>query len=242
MENNTFYDAPNDYRNYLAHHGVKGMHWGIRHDPVRVGRRKRGKTLMSKLFNTQEHKKKNVNDIKKSLPQPKESSFISALERFGYERKPITFDGLEDKTALLEKNTNGRKVELFTLWDGLMDIRRETSQHSSPYSDKQVANLQKYLVKNQESIKSKIIKDITPAIVNDQYRDGNHSKQEISSILSEGYFSISANASDNRQKYVPATVDLDGGSIYGDHSVTVEVMIDPNTGEIKTNKNFSING
>ena len=24
----TFYDAPNDYRNYLAHHGVKGMKWG----------------------------------------------------------------------------------------------------------------------------------------------------------------------------------------------------------------------
>lgn len=29
----TFYDAPNDYRNYLQHHGVKGMHWGIRKDP-----------------------------------------------------------------------------------------------------------------------------------------------------------------------------------------------------------------
>lgn len=36
----TFYDAPNDYRNYLAHHGVKGMHWGIRHDPQRSNYRK----------------------------------------------------------------------------------------------------------------------------------------------------------------------------------------------------------
>lgn len=29
MSNNTFY-APNDYRNYLEHHGVKGMKWGVR--------------------------------------------------------------------------------------------------------------------------------------------------------------------------------------------------------------------
>ena len=29
MANNTFY-APNDYRNYLEHHGVKGMKWGVR--------------------------------------------------------------------------------------------------------------------------------------------------------------------------------------------------------------------
>lgn len=26
----TFYDSPNDYRNYLCHYGVKGMHWGVR--------------------------------------------------------------------------------------------------------------------------------------------------------------------------------------------------------------------
>lgn len=29
MGNNTFY-APNDYRNYLEHHGIKGMKWGVR--------------------------------------------------------------------------------------------------------------------------------------------------------------------------------------------------------------------
>lgn len=31
--NETFYPI-NDYRNYLAHYGVKGMKWGVRHDRV----------------------------------------------------------------------------------------------------------------------------------------------------------------------------------------------------------------
>lgn len=31
------YEPPNDYRNYLRHHGVKGMRWGIRHDKYRKG-------------------------------------------------------------------------------------------------------------------------------------------------------------------------------------------------------------
>lgn len=34
----TFYDSPNDYRNYLEHHGVKGMKWGVRHDDYRRSR------------------------------------------------------------------------------------------------------------------------------------------------------------------------------------------------------------
>lgn len=29
----TFYDAPNDYRNYLSHHGIKGQQWGVKHGP-----------------------------------------------------------------------------------------------------------------------------------------------------------------------------------------------------------------
>lgn len=45
----TFYDAPNDYRNYLAHHGVKGMKWGVRHDPIRKGRRRK-KGILDKII------------------------------------------------------------------------------------------------------------------------------------------------------------------------------------------------
>lgn len=30
----TFYEAPNDYRSYLQHHGVKGMHWGQRKEYI----------------------------------------------------------------------------------------------------------------------------------------------------------------------------------------------------------------
>lgn len=36
------YKAIESGKDYLAHHGVKGMKWGIRHDPERVGRLKRG--------------------------------------------------------------------------------------------------------------------------------------------------------------------------------------------------------
>lgn len=45
----TFYPK-NDYRNYLEHHGVKGMHWGRRKDYIPHPRmRAHGQTLMSKL-------------------------------------------------------------------------------------------------------------------------------------------------------------------------------------------------
>ena len=39
---NTFYPI-NDYRSYLAHHGVKGMKWGVRHDKYSKYRNNRDK-------------------------------------------------------------------------------------------------------------------------------------------------------------------------------------------------------
>ena len=36
-----YYEAIEKGEEYLSHHGVKGMRWGIRHDPERVGRVKR---------------------------------------------------------------------------------------------------------------------------------------------------------------------------------------------------------
>ena len=36
--------------NYLAHYGVKGMKWGVRHDPERTGRTRRAGSLKGKLY------------------------------------------------------------------------------------------------------------------------------------------------------------------------------------------------
>lgn len=33
MYDNEYYGAPNDYRNYLSHHGIKGQKWGVMHGP-----------------------------------------------------------------------------------------------------------------------------------------------------------------------------------------------------------------
>jgi hypothetical protein len=68
MENNTFYDAPNDYRNYLAHHGVKGMKWGVRKQPVTMlgrlyQRRKMKMATIDKYYGGD--KKKYNEEIKK---------------------------------------------------------------------------------------------------------------------------------------------------------------------------------
>ena len=36
----TYTPTPDYYNNYIAHHGVKGMKWGIRNDPIRTHRKK----------------------------------------------------------------------------------------------------------------------------------------------------------------------------------------------------------
>ena len=37
------YYGANDYRDYLAHHGVVGMHWGIRrYQPYGIGYQRKG--------------------------------------------------------------------------------------------------------------------------------------------------------------------------------------------------------
>lgn len=46
---NTFYPE-NDYRNYLAHYGVKGMKWGIRHDKAtRLVLKRKGKRALNQV-------------------------------------------------------------------------------------------------------------------------------------------------------------------------------------------------
>lgn len=57
------YEAPNDYRSYLAHHGVKGMKWGVRHEQARKARIMKKYGISSKQYDTiraksmQRHKK-----------------------------------------------------------------------------------------------------------------------------------------------------------------------------------------
>ena len=50
----------NDYRSYLAHHGVKGMKWGIRHDRYAKYRKNKDKYVRTnKVLNAMEKTKKN---------------------------------------------------------------------------------------------------------------------------------------------------------------------------------------
>lgn len=53
---NTVYVVRRD--DYLAHHGVKGMKWGVRHDPERVGRTRRASTQTT----SSEKKKRGLSD------------------------------------------------------------------------------------------------------------------------------------------------------------------------------------
>lgn len=46
----TFYNSPNDYRSYLAHHGVKGMKWGVRHEEVRKAKKMKKYGITSKEY------------------------------------------------------------------------------------------------------------------------------------------------------------------------------------------------
>lgn len=65
------YKAIESGKDYLAHHGVKGMKWGIRHDPERVGRLKRGiKKAANTTINSirRARSRKNARAIKSGNP------------------------------------------------------------------------------------------------------------------------------------------------------------------------------
>lgn len=65
------YKAIESGKDYLAHHGVKGMKWGIRHDPERVGRAKKVvKNVGRKIVNSVRsvRSRKNAKAIKSGNP------------------------------------------------------------------------------------------------------------------------------------------------------------------------------
>lgn len=72
MYDNEYYGAPNDYRNYLSHHGIKGQKWGVMHGPpYPLGSHtsamiKKGKKVAAKAKKTYDKKiKPKVNDLAK---------------------------------------------------------------------------------------------------------------------------------------------------------------------------------
>ena len=79
MEYNTF-EAPNDYRNYLCHYGVKGMRWGHRKQYIahpRVGGAANPNTPMSALGGNESL----VDKIKKKRQQKRIEQFNKGMER-----------------------------------------------------------------------------------------------------------------------------------------------------------------
>lgn len=85
----TFYDAPNDYRNYLAHHGVKGMKWGVRHDKPRLGYRR-----YKKLKNTANENFRN-SDAYNALNKRRKMAYSDQLD---------LLDKYDDDELALRKN------------------------------------------------------------------------------------------------------------------------------------------
>ena len=72
MYDNEYYGAPNDYRNYLSHHGIKGQKWGVMHGPpYPLGSHtsamiKKGKKVAANAKKTYDKKiKPKVNDLAK---------------------------------------------------------------------------------------------------------------------------------------------------------------------------------
>ena len=250
--NNTF-EAPNDYRNYLQHHGVKGMHWGIRHDPVRVGRRKRGKTLMSKLFNTEERKKKNINNIKKSLPQTKANEKVTVNDPEGFIKGTTYTKDDSSEYTTYENWVNSKN-------NSTIDIERNTRKTNpkvesvykmSPFSDKEIKNLQVSINKNESKISSMILNNIV-----DNVWSGNRmgfsqkevfdsmnikSKSDVKRLIMEDTMdgsnpfyirAIGSHISTN-PGYITGEFSTGDGMIYGGHMFTKEFVFNPSTGDCR---------
>lgn len=86
-------------QDYLIHYGVKGMKWGVRHDPERTGRR-RGQ----KLKTTSKKKKRKLTDKQKRILKIGATVAVTALSAYGtYKMSAIAEEYTSQMISGIEK-------------------------------------------------------------------------------------------------------------------------------------------
>ena len=124
MEDNTFYPK-NDYRTYLQHHGVKGMHWGQRKEYVahpRVGGAANPNTSMSALGGQSLGDKiraKREAKYKKNLELAKRRAEVKRLKKA---RK-------DPRYHQLQRDMNRKANEAFDKFDNDAKYRKQVQKY-----------------------------------------------------------------------------------------------------------------
>lgn len=125
MEYNTF-EAPNDYRNYLQHHGVKGMRWGHRKEYIahpRVGGAANPNTPMSALGGGQslgdKLRARREEKYKKNLEMAKRRAEVKRLKKA---RK-------DPRYYQLQSDMNKRANEAFDRFDNDAKYRKQVQKY-----------------------------------------------------------------------------------------------------------------
>ena len=110
----TFYDAPNDYRNYLAHHGVKGQKWGVKNGPpYPIGSSPR-KVFIS---GTSKIKLKDSEYYRKSLPK----EITSKIDSYMKDNNHILIGdapGIDTEVQKYLAKKGYRNVTVYTISEG----------------------------------------------------------------------------------------------------------------------------
>lgn len=124
----TFYPE-NDYRNYLQHHGVKGMHWGVRKDDYRrsseykADAKQRYKLGREATISDYSYRKANakVEKLKKKINRNRGSIGLrSELSRNEWIKRQL--QSKRDKTSsMLEKHVSKMKK---TYGSDIADVKR----------------------------------------------------------------------------------------------------------------------
>lgn len=129
MYDNEYYGAPNDYRNYLSHHGIKGQKWGVMHGPpYPLGSHtsamiKKGKKVAAKAKKTYDKKiKPKVNDLakkgsdfyEKNMPEKGKQAINKAAKKTKevYEvNKEMVKKGITDYKSNYDRTKNDLKAK-----------------------------------------------------------------------------------------------------------------------------------